>query len=227
MFTRLVAMKRRPDLSADEFRRHWKMVHGPLMAQVPGVHYQQNHVIDTRQTTNHARGSIEVDGFAQWGFASDSAMREAAGHPALVAAGKDLPNFVGSLTRMTCEVKSVLPEPTTSAALKRMSVLQAKPGMTAERFRHYWVDEHAAMIAVYPGLLGCRQNIVTGRLAVSDPRVADAGIETAGILEMWYASIDAMEKSLASVQAQKAMEHGGKFLSSVTTYVVEECRIAP
>ena len=227
MFTRIVAMKRRPDLSVDDFRRHWRMVHGPLMARVPGVHYQQNHVIDTRQTTNHARGSIEVDGFAQWGFAPDDAMREATGHPGLVAAGKDLPNFVGALTRMTCEVRSVVPEPTTGTAVKRMSVLQARPGMTEERFRRYWVDEHATMIAAYPGLLGCRQNIVTGRLAISDPRLADAGVEAAGILEMWYASIEAMEESLASPQAQLAMKHGGEFLSAVTTYVVEECRIEP
>ncbi len=197
------------------------------MTQVPGVHYQQNHVVGTKQTTNHARGTVEVDGFAQWGFASDEALREAANHPALAAAGKDLANFVGGLTRMTCEIKSVLPAPATCAAVKRMSVLQAKPGMTAEQFRHYWVDEHAAMVAAYPNLLGCRQNIVTGKITITDPRLADAGLEAAGVLEMWYASIDAMEQSLASDQAQKAMKHGGEFLSAVTTYVVEEVPIAP
>lgn len=53
MFTRLVAMKRRPDLSPSEFRRHWREVHGPLMAQLPGVYYQQNHVVDSTQTTGH------------------------------------------------------------------------------------------------------------------------------------------------------------------------------
>ena len=58
MFTRLVAMKRRPDLSSAEFRRHWREVYGPLMAQVPGVHYQQNHVVGTKQTTSHARGTV-------------------------------------------------------------------------------------------------------------------------------------------------------------------------
>jgi hypothetical protein len=68
------------------------------MALVPGVHYQQNHVVGTKQTTNHALGTVEVDGFAQWGFASDEALREAANHPALAAAGKDLANFVGALT---------------------------------------------------------------------------------------------------------------------------------
>lgn len=84
MFTRLVAMKRRPDLSPAEFRRHWREAHGPLMTQVPGVHYQQNHVVGTKQTTNHARGTVEVDGFAQWGFASDEALREAANHRLLL-----------------------------------------------------------------------------------------------------------------------------------------------
>lgn len=108
-----------------------------------------------------------------------------------------------------------------------MSVLQAKPGITAEQFRHYWVDEHAAMVAAYPNLQGCRQNIVTGKITISDPRLADAGLEAAGVLEMWYASIDAIERSLASDQAKKAMKHGGEFLSAVTTYVVEEVPIAP
>ena len=197
------------------------------MAQVPGVHYVQNHVVDTAQRVSHMRGKVEVDGFAQVSFASEEAMRDAGKLPTSAAAGQDLPNFVGALTRMVCEVNSVLPAPPAGTAVKRVSLLYAKPGMTAERFRHYWVKEHAAMIAAFPGILGCRQNIVTGRLPLTDPRFANADVEATGVLEMWYASTEAMNAGFASAQGQRTVKHGAEFLSAVTTYLVEEIQIAP
>lgn len=43
-------LRRRPDLSAEEFRRYWRDVHGPLVqarAEVLGMHkYQQVHTVD-------------------------------------------------------------------------------------------------------------------------------------------------------------------------------------
>ena len=227
MFERLVAMKRRADLSLSEFRHHWLTVHGPLMAEVPGVRYVQNHIVDATQSSNHARGKVEVDGFAQWGFVSEDAMREAGKHPSLAAAGKDLPNFVGAMTRMPCEVNSVVAAPLAGTAVKRMSLLYAKPTMTADRFRQCLVDEHAAMVAQFPGILGYRQNIVTGKLPLTDPRLAEAGVDAAGVVEMWFASADALNAGFASGQGQKTMKHGAEFLSAVTSYLVEEVQLAP
>src|SRR3712207_7926096 len=64
MITRMGILKRRPDLTPEQFRKHWLEVHGPLAARLPGLRrYHQNHVVDTSQLAiDHARGAWEVDG---------------------------------------------------------------------------------------------------------------------------------------------------------------------
>ena len=55
---RLVAMRRREGLNGEAFQRHWRDVHGPLMAAIPGITYLQNHVAEG------PAAAWEVDGFA-------------------------------------------------------------------------------------------------------------------------------------------------------------------
>ena len=111
MIVRMGIMKRKADMSLERFREHWRSVHGPLAAKLPGLRrYHQNHVADASQLAiDHARGEWDVDGFSQLWFDDQDAMRLAVSSPAFPATVTDIPNFVGSIKIAVCQPNVVVP----------------------------------------------------------------------------------------------------------------------
>jgi uncharacterized protein (TIGR02118 family) len=63
---------RLPGLSLDDFSNRWRMVHGPLAAQLPGVRrYVQNHVLPAAYVHHHPTH----DGFTELWFDDLAALR--------------------------------------------------------------------------------------------------------------------------------------------------------
>lgn len=225
MIQRLSGLQRREGLSPEQFSRHWREIHGPLASKIPGlVRYQQNHVIDASQRVRHARRGIEVDGFAQLWFADMAAMKEANGSPEYRAAFADLPEFTGTMSQFAVETNPVMENTTTGKGVKRMTMLYAKDGIDLDRFRFRWFDEHAAMVVKFPNIRGYLQHLITDYLPLPPGPVVDSGIRCAGVLEMWFDDVDAMEASYQSPEAQETIAHGDLFLGGATTYMVEEHR---
>ena len=91
-------LKRRPELSAAEFRRYWLDQHAPLVeshAETLGIlRYSQHHTVDTPLTEvlRAGRGCApgHFDGMALISFDSLEALQAAAATPEGVAAGVDL-----------------------------------------------------------------------------------------------------------------------------------------
>jgi uncharacterized protein (TIGR02118 family) len=91
-------LKRRPELSPDEFHRYWRDEHGPLVAghaQTLGIlRYSQHHTLDTPLTEVLRAGRDcapeHFDGMALISFESLEALQEAAATPQGVAAGVEL-----------------------------------------------------------------------------------------------------------------------------------------
>jgi len=223
---RLSCLQRRPDRTREEFSRHWREVHGPLVARVPGlVRYCQNHVVDASQMVRHARGGAEVDGFAQLWFADAAAMRQSSSSPEYLAAFGDLVNFMGAMSHYAIETNPVMEKSTAGRGIKRMTLLYAKDGIDRAAFRRRWFDEHAAMVREFPGLRGYLQHLITDYATFPKGPVAEAGIRCAGILEMWFDDRAAMEEAFRSPEAGATIAHGDLFLGAATTYMVEEIEI--
>jgi len=75
---RIAFVTRRPDLSVDAFQRHWRDVHGPIAAAIPGLRrYVQCHAL----AETYARRPPPFDGLAITWFDSTDAMRRAATTP--------------------------------------------------------------------------------------------------------------------------------------------------
>ena len=73
-YQRMSVLKKLPGMDTNTFRRHWRQVHGPLAARMPGLKsYRQNHVVDQQQRVASARGPDEIDGFAQLWFEGEAA----------------------------------------------------------------------------------------------------------------------------------------------------------
>ena len=83
---------KRPDLTPENFHRHWIDTHGPLGADIPQVHrYVQSH---TRLAAYKDGRTPVLDGVALTWFDDTAAMRAAATTPEYMRTRNDEPNFV-------------------------------------------------------------------------------------------------------------------------------------
>jgi len=74
MFTILVTVRKRSEVSTDEFRRIWKEEYGPMYRQMPEVKsYQQYHLNDRRKDDTED----PIDGVAIMSFDSEDDMKKA------------------------------------------------------------------------------------------------------------------------------------------------------
>jgi uncharacterized protein (TIGR02118 family) len=74
MFTITVVLRKKPEVSQEEFRRIWREVYGPMYRQMPQVKsYVQYHLTDRRKDD----AEDPIDGIAVMSFDSEEDMREA------------------------------------------------------------------------------------------------------------------------------------------------------
>jgi uncharacterized protein (TIGR02118 family) len=87
----VLLLHRRPDLSPEEFRRHWHDVHRPLLERLPGLQrLVLNEVLPGPDGT-----PPPYDGIAEDWFDSVEAMQAAFASPEAQAVAADTANFLG------------------------------------------------------------------------------------------------------------------------------------
>ena len=102
----MIVLYRRPDLTAEQFRRHLEQVHAPLAKSLPGLkHYKQNHV-----TPDPKRKHPGWDAIVELYFENREAMEAAWASPHGKASDADLPLFA-DMTRTTWSVVEELSPP--------------------------------------------------------------------------------------------------------------------
>lgn len=89
MVRRFVILRRKPTMSAAEFRAYRRGIHGPLIAKIPGLlRHTQYHVRSERQDDTDP----EIDGIAELWFESEAAQRRAYNTEEYAAVVRDEPN---------------------------------------------------------------------------------------------------------------------------------------
>jgi uncharacterized protein (TIGR02118 family) len=122
-------MRRRDDIDAAQFRRHWLDIHGPMVCRMPGLcSYAQSHVSAALTLTARA---MAIDGFAELAFDSVAARAAAYGSSELADCDRDSPGFIGSVSRLITEAETVVPRPDTPGLAKLMVLFP--PGKQADR----------------------------------------------------------------------------------------------
>ena len=72
-------LTRRPELTHEQFVKHWLEIHGPLAHAVPGVRrYVQSHIVGTRTRPDIPETDVEVDGIAELSYNDEAALARAA-----------------------------------------------------------------------------------------------------------------------------------------------------
>jgi uncharacterized protein (TIGR02118 family) len=223
MILRMGILRKRDGLGTEAFRRHWREVHGPLAAKLPGLRrYHQNHVVGSTQLgIDHARGAEVVDGFSELWFDDVSSMQHALASSAAQALVADEANLLGSLKIIVAEQNAVVPVATDRTLIKRMSLLKRRADVDPATFRHEWQDVHAGMVREIREVEGYTQNLVIGRSLGRSPSAIYDEVPIDGIVELWFRDVQSLEAAFTSPEGKALMQHAKAFIAEITTFLVE------
>jgi len=92
-------LRRRPDVTPEQFHDYWKNAHGPLVAQVPGlVRYVQHHTMSIPRP-EYASDDPPIDGIVETWWESMEAAERANRSPEFAAVMADEVKFMGHSNR--------------------------------------------------------------------------------------------------------------------------------
>lgn len=95
MIKTVTLLRRRPDLSSEDFHRHWREVHAPLVLRLPDVvRYVQCRPVEGGPSTD-----ATIDAIAEVYYADLDALRHTLESPEYAELLADEPNFMGAATR--------------------------------------------------------------------------------------------------------------------------------
>jgi uncharacterized protein (TIGR02118 family) len=176
---RMGLLTRRPDVSPEAFRRHWREIHGPLAARLPGLRrYRQIHLLRRVALDGVADPGWPLDGISQLWFAAGADMRALASTPAYGAVAADEPRFMRP-SRVVVAERQVLRTAPDGAASKVMLLLSRAQGVTEADFAAAWRAPDAM-----PGAIGLTLGLVVERILRADAMAMSAD----AVMELCFAA---------------------------------------
>lgn len=111
MIVRMGLLKRKPELTAEQFRTHWLEIHGPLGQNVPGIRrYVQHHVVGDARHPDLPPAAQSYDGIVEMWFDDEDAMHTALATPEAKAMFADGAEFIESVTSYIVESEVLVHE---------------------------------------------------------------------------------------------------------------------
>lgn len=104
--------------------------------------------------------------------------------------------------------------------IKTIGLLTRRPDWSHEQFIAHWVEVHAPLARVVPGLLRYVQNHIAGERTRADIPPLDLSVD--GIAELWFADRATYDAALASPEMKALHADGAKFIGRIKSYIVEE-----
>ena len=220
---RMGLLKRRANLSQEDFGKHWRELHGPIAARLPGLRrYHQNHVVDSEQRgIDYPRGPVTFDGISELWFDDESSMRKALSSDAMSALAADEANFIDDIHVITVEQNVVIPTPPGARLLKRMSTLKRREDVTPETFRHEWFNVHSLLVKRLPQVKGYTQNLILDRKRGRGAHVSRDDLPIDGMVELWFEDVQSLQSAFRSPAGITLMTHAREFIAEISTFLVE------
>ncbi len=182
-------VQRRPGMTVEEFQVHWRDVHGPIVAAIPGLRrYVQSHPL----LGGYRRGPLPYDGLAELWFDDKEALRSIATTDAFAAAKVDEPNFIdtASLIELVVDDIEIKDGPVPDDAVKSIGLVRLRRDIDPAEAHRYWAQVHGPIAAPIPQLRRYVQSHVRAGAYTGDRRPAWDGLALT-----WFDSIDAMRAS--------------------------------
>lgn len=99
----MYVLSRKPGMTFEEFRTHWRDVHMPLGAQVPGIVKYMRRLVLPEGDADEPDNEYGIDGFTALDYESVEAMEDGWASEAGQRALDDVPNFLGKFALVTLE----------------------------------------------------------------------------------------------------------------------------
>lgn len=193
-------LPKKPDISNEQFHRHWREVHAPLALRISSLRrYVQSHRLP-QQIPGFLPSPYE--GVAEaWFDNLEVALRMRESPEYVEGAFRDEPNFIDTprLARLVTRENVVLagPEITRDTpGVKGLFLVKRKPGMSVAEFQDYWRTRHAPLVPRTPGLRRYVQCHVLPEMYETTTPAYD------GVAELWWPDLATFEKSWASPELQ-------------------------
>lgn len=156
MTQRLVfVLRRRPELTRDEFQGYWLDTHAPLVAGVADVlgivRYQQVHTVSEDTT----RAAAPFDGVAELWF--DAALATGSADEQRAAAAmllEDEARFIDLASSPIWFATEHVMADGPAEGLRSTTAVRRRAGMTRQEFRRHWVEVHGPLAVSRPDVFG-------------------------------------------------------------------------
>lgn len=185
-------VKRRPGMSVEDFRHHWRNVHGPVVARVPGL---RRYVQSPTRLGGYRHGEPAFDGIAEVSFDDKSALAAMMSSPELAAAKADEPNFIDtdSLIELVVDDIVVKDGPIPPGGVKSVEFVHLRPDLEPAEAHRYWREVHGPKAAAIPTLRRYVQSHLRPGAYHDGRRPAFDGAAIT-----WWDDLDAMRASAGS-----------------------------
>ena len=204
----ITLLKRRPDLSADEFQDYWRNRHAEVIAKLPGVErYVQSHPL----AEIYADDEPVYDGVAELWAKDSQAFRDIGASEAYAAVQADEENFLDrKAIALVLTDEHILKEgPIAAEGVKCIRIFRRRQDLTLEDFQTYWRERHGALVAAIPGLERYAQYPARAGAYASGRQPACDGFDMS-----WFGSLDAWRNAMNSAEYLHARGDDGNFLAT-------------
>jgi uncharacterized protein (TIGR02118 family) len=213
----LFLLRRRPELSRDEFQRYWREVHAPLVTDRRGAlgirRYHQVHTIEGGGREGTVPG---FDGIAELWF--DASLRSGTVDDAR-RAGQDLLDderrFIDLGESPIWMAEEIVLRTGATTGVRLTAALRRAAGISREEFRRHWREVHGPLALANPDVFGFRHYVQlhtpddAESFAPALARRAPAPFD--GVSEIWRDEATADPDRAASVR-QMIMEDEARFV---------------
>jgi len=110
MIKSISLLTRKPELTHQQFVKHWLEIHAPLALAVPELRrYVQSHIVDERTRPDIPTTDVAVDGIAELWYDDRAAMERAVASPEARRLHADGALFIGRIKTFIVEEKQIVP----------------------------------------------------------------------------------------------------------------------
>ena len=110
MIKSISLLTRKPELTHEQFVKHWLEIHAPLAHAVPGLkRYVQSHIVAERTRPDIPTTEVAVDGVAELWFDDRAAMDRANASPEAKRLHDDGTLFIGGIKTFIVEELVIIP----------------------------------------------------------------------------------------------------------------------
>lgn len=230
MVLRTNLFQRSAGLNRDAFHGVLLRDAAAMAAFIPNIrHYALNVVVDDAHRLGIARGPFRLDGISHMWFDDTEELRRAEHSGPYRKLIECLRPYLLSSLALDIVQRLIVNPPaddfSASAArtrlLKRMSILQRSPELTAEAFQRIWEDEHGPRLAAHAGTL---RGYIQDAVLMARPEYGESLPGCDGLTELWFESEQAMAQVLPQHQPSLVTSSAASIIATISTYLVREIR---